>query len=219
MVGRTKFCVRPPGQLLDDVAKIGGTKTPDVDAIRALRPDCVFAVKEENLRHDVEKIASFADVVVYDVKDVESALDMIRSLQRLLGVEDDLDAFVAEKWEKVRGIISAKAACLVWRKPYMVAGGDTYIHSVMTHLGMENVFAERTRYPVVSDDELKAAELLILPSEPYPFREPHVRELDEKHPRIRKALIDGQMITWYGVRMAAAAEYFKTWADDAEGSH
>ncbi|MCS7085661.1 MAG: helical backbone metal receptor [Bacteroidia bacterium] len=219
IVGRTKFCVRPRGQLLDAVPKVGGTKTPNIEAIRELNPDCVFAVKEENLPHDVEKIAAFADVVVYDVKDISSALGMIRSLKTILEVEDDLDRYVAQKWDEVRGIISGKAACLVWRKPYMVAGGDTYIHSIITHLGFENIFADRRRYPTIGDDELRPAEFVLFPTEPYPFKDLHIRELDEKQPHSRKASVDGQMITWYGVRMAAAADYFKAWVDDLKSSN
>ena len=219
LVGRTKFCIRPHGRELEAVPKIGGTKTPDLNAIRDLWPDCVFAVKEENMPHHLEKIATFTDAVVYDVKNVKSALNMIRSLQTILRVESALADVVAENWETVRGIMSGKAACLVWKNPYMVAGGDTYIHSVMTHLGLENVFAERTRYPEVAEVELGAAELLLLPTEPYPFRDVHVRELDEKHPNVRKAIVDGQMMTWYGARMVSAAGYFKIWAHDHNRTH
>jgi hypothetical protein len=89
----------------------------------------------------------------------------------------------------------------------------------MTHLGLENVFAERSRYPSVGEDELGAVELLLLPTEPYPFRDIHVRELDEKYPNVRKALVDGQMMTWYGARMVSAAGYFKIWARDLNRTH
>jgi ABC-type Fe3+-hydroxamate transport system substrate-binding protein len=219
LVGRTKFCVRPPGQLLNDTPKVGGTKTVNVQAVLALRPDCVFAVKEENLSEHIEEIAKHTDVVVFDVKDLESAYGMIRSLQKILNVEDTLDEFIREKMEEVRNLVSGRAACLIWRKPLLAAGGDTYIHSLMTHLGFENAFAHKPRYPEAAPAELKKLDYILLSTEPYPFKDVHAHEIEEKVGKVRIVLVDGQMMTWYGARMAAAASYFKTWADEIKAQN
>ena len=41
-------------------------------------------------------------------------------------------------------------AYVIWRKPYMVVGNDTYIHSVLEKLGFINPFATKSdRYPIV----------------------------------------------------------------------
>ncbi len=80
----------------------------------------------------------------------------------------------------------------------MVAGGDTYISDVMRWWGIENAFASEARYPAVDAANWQAArpELVLLPSEPFPFKERHQAEFTEP-----TALVDGEAFSWYGSRM------------------
>jgi hypothetical protein len=47
-------------------------------------------------------------------------------------------------------------------------------------------------------------DLVVAPSEPYPFAERHVRELETVAADVR--LVDGRDLFWWGTRSAAAVE-------------
>jgi ABC-type Fe3+-hydroxamate transport system substrate-binding protein len=92
----------------------------------------------------------------------------------------------------------------------MTVGGDTFIHSMIEAAGFENIFADKKRYPEITPDDLHIAhcELLLLSSEPFPFKQKHREELQALLPNIKILLVDGEMFSWYGSRMAEAPAYF-----------
>jgi ABC-type Fe3+-hydroxamate transport system substrate-binding protein len=111
-----------------------------------------------------------------------------------------------------------KVAYLIWKNPYMAAGGDTYIHAMMEVLGWENVFAGKSRYPVVTEEELAAAgvEVVLLSSEPYPFKMKDIKELAQVlikanvgSNKVDIRLVDGEMFSWYGSRMQHFPDYVR----------
>ena len=104
-----------------------------------------------------------------------------------------------------------RVAYLIWRKPWMAAGSDTYIDSVLQRLGLENVFAGAGRYPQFSQAELMAAKpgLVLLSSEPFPFAEKHRRELEMIVPHSDIQLVDGEAFSWHGAHMLPAARYLE----------
>src|SRR4030065_147754 len=53
LVGVTDYCPLPPGPE-GTVSRVGGTKSPRVDEVVALRPDLVIANQEENSRDSGE---------------------------------------------------------------------------------------------------------------------------------------------------------------------
>ena len=67
LVAITDFCIFPPGLALP---RVGGTKNPRVEEIRALAPDLVHMNLEENLQRHAETIESFAPVFVSEPKGV-----------------------------------------------------------------------------------------------------------------------------------------------------
>jgi hypothetical protein len=73
-------------------------------------------------------------------------------------------------------------------------------------VGFENVVSH-PRYPEVDKDPLSKAEVLLLSSEPFPFKEKHVLQL-EKRFGVKCLLVEGDYFSWYGSRMAGAFEYF-----------
>ncbi|MGB5008351.1 MAG: helical backbone metal receptor, partial [Ferruginibacter sp.] len=103
-------------------------------------------------------------------------------------------------------------AYLIWRNPYMTAGGDTFIHDMMQHCGFENIFAHKTRYPETSVADLQTGDcqLLLLSSEPYPFKQKHINELKSLLPNTAIILVNGEYFSWYGSRLLKAPAYFKT---------
>jgi ABC-type Fe3+-hydroxamate transport system substrate-binding protein len=217
VVGITKFCVHPP-EWFQEKKRVGGTKTVSLEKVAALRPDLVIANKEENDRAQIEALSEHFPVWVSDVRDLPTALDMIECVGAVTGkfeaaqtlVAGIRSAFSAHRPES--GAYRPRVAYFIWRKPYMVAGGDTFIQAMLEAAGFENVFAAESRYPEVSREMLRAyaPELLLLSSEPYPFAEKHLAEFQELCPAARAAVIvDGELFSWYGSRLLQAPAYFR----------
>jgi iron complex transport system substrate-binding protein len=212
VVGRTRYCIHPAAEV-SRITEVGGTKQPRLDAVRGLQPDLIIAEKEENRREDVEALAQEFPVYVTDVRSVDDALRMIGTLGRLCGcvpAAATLTQQIAERFSRLKPLDPPRrAAYLIWRKPWMAAGNDTYIHGVLTRCGLANVFAAHAgRYPETTPEEIKqlAPEVLLLSSEPYPFEEKHVRDFAQRLPESRVRLVDGEAFSWYGARMRPAAD-------------
>jgi ABC-type Fe3+-hydroxamate transport system substrate-binding protein len=197
-VACTRFCEQP------DLPHVGGTKDPDVAAIVELRPDLVVLCVEENRREDADALTeagiATAALSIDGVADVAPAL---RMLAGLVGVDaggvQDLDA-TAPVGERLRAFVP------VWKRPWMSLAGGTYGSSLLATIGVDNVFADADdRYPTVTLEEarVRRPDVVLAPSEPYPFRERHVPLLAEVAPVV---LVDGQDLFWWGVRTPAAAE-------------
>lgn len=215
VVGITKFCVHPADWFASK-KRVGGTKTVDLEKVAALLPDLVIANQEENERDQVEYLAERFPVWVSDVKDLPTALDMIRGVGMAVGKGHRAAALVADIHSAFAALPDPAepplaAAYLIWRKPYMAAGGDTFIHHLLEIAGFSNVFKEKSRYPVVSAHELADARprVVLLSSEPYPFKEKHLDELAENCPESQVLLVDGEMFSWYGSRLLLAPPYFR----------
>ncbi|MEJ7610850.1 MAG: helical backbone metal receptor [Ferruginibacter sp.] len=212
-IGITKFCVHP-AKWFRNKTRIGGTKDFNIEKIVALRPDLVLCNKEENSREPVEILAATLPVYLSDVSTVEDALNMIRDIGALTGKVPEAHALI-EKIITAFGTISPgsppiRTAYLIWKDPYMTAGGDTFISDMMAKAGFENIFENSMRYPTVSLQELAelAPQLVLLSSEPFPFKEKHVAELQIALPGTDLRLADGEMFSWYGSRMALAPDHF-----------
>jgi ABC-type Fe3+-hydroxamate transport system substrate-binding protein len=193
----TRFCEQP------DLPHVGGTKDPDVAAIAELRPDLVVLCVEENRREDAEALTeagiATAALSIDGVADVAPAL---RMLAGLVGVDpgcvQEIDG--SAPGGRLRAFIP------VWKRPWMSLAGGTYGSSLLATVGVDNVFADAAdRYPTVTLEEARARrpDVVLAPSEPYPFRERHVPLLAEVAPVV---LVDGQDLFWWGVRTPAAAE-------------
>ena len=76
---------------------------------------------------------------------------------------------------------------------------------------LANVFAGQSRYPEVTAADLTAAapDVLLLSSEPYPFKSAHAGELAALLPQARILPVDGEMFCWPGSRLLPAAAYFR----------
>ncbi len=67
------------------------------------------------------------------------------------------------------------------------------------------------RYPEITLNELRDSDcrLILLSSEPYPFKQKHIDDLKEILPNMKIILVDGEMFSWYGSRLLLVPEYFK----------
>ncbi len=211
VVGLTRFCVHPAGWKKTK-AIVGGTKNVNAKRVAALRPDLVLANLEENVREQVEALDATAPVYVTDVATVGDALGMVRTVGTLVGRREQADALAAEiarGFAALAGRPPLRVAYLIWRDPWMTAGGDTFIHDVLHRASLENAFGERTRYPEIALTEIAAAEpaAVLLSSEPFPFRERHLAEVEAAVPGAAVRLVDGELFSWYGSRMRLMPPY------------
>jgi ABC-type Fe3+-hydroxamate transport system substrate-binding protein len=220
VVGITKFCIHPEEWFRNKV-KVGGTKNSKPDIIKSLQPDLIIANKEENNREEIETLLKKYPVWISDVHDLNSALHMILSVGVLTNRKEKslfLSSQIQEAFNELKNFLSTtlkdkniRTAYLIWKDPYMTAGGDTFIHSIIRACGLQNVFEQSTRYPEINIRELKSAdcELLLLSSEPYPFKEKHIPELQKHLPDTKIILVDGEMFSWYGSRLLHVPEYLE----------
>ncbi|SJZ54427.1 ABC transporter substrate-binding protein [Sediminibacterium ginsengisoli] len=211
--GITRFCVHPE-KWFRTKKRIGGTKNVHISEVAALQPDLIIANKEENIREQVEALQELAPVMVTDVNDLTTATEMIIQVGRITGREDKALALATEirrQFEQLTPVQPAiRTAYLIWRNPYMTVGADTFINDILSRAGFINVFADKTRYPAVTIEEMKTAdpELILLSSEPYPFRDKHIAELQQDLPHTHILLADGEMFSWYGSRISQFPAYF-----------
>jgi len=217
VIGITKFCIHPT-LWFRNKARIGGTKTVNIEKVRQLRPDLVIANKEENVKDQVEAISKFAPVYISDIRSVAQALEMIKDVGALTGKKEQaalLRQRIAGAFGSLKPGTTLKAAYFIWKDPWMTAGGDTFIHDMIRAAGWVNVYGRQTRYPVTSLQELaeKRPDIVLLSSEPYPFKEKHVKELREILPGTRIILADGEMFSWYGSRLQYAPGYIRQLTD------
>lgn len=222
VVGITKFCVHPEDWFRNK-KRVGGTKTVHIDIVKSLRPDLIIANKEENTREQVEELAKIYPVWVSDIKTVNEGLDMITQVGDIVGKTPEAKR-LAEEIKDGFGSLSAnvaplKVAYCIWKNPWMAAGGDTFISDVISRIGWQNVLSESMRYPEISPAALMGigVDLVLLSSEPYPFKEKHIDEIKELLPDAKVLLVDGEMFSWYGSRMKPAIAYLKVLLDSAGG--
>ena len=211
-VAVTRFCEQP------DLPAVGGTKDPDVAAIVASAPDLVVLCREENRREDADALAAAG--LATEVLQVEAVGDVPVELGRLarrVGLDPasvGLGA-VHDPLPPAR----ARAVVPIWRRPWMVLGPATYGASLLRSLGVVTVPDEVDpdhRYPERSLDELagERPDLVLVPTEPYPFGARHLPELAAVAPAV---LVDGQDLLWWGVRTPAARQRLARAVDEALG--
>lgn len=217
VVGITKFCIHPK-EWFKSKSRIGGTKMVNFEKLAELAPDLIIANKEENEKEQIEELARHYNVWVTDVNNLDDAVSMIRDIGKLTRREQKAAALteeISEKFEQLKDISTTKkikTAYFIWQNPYMVAGGGTFINDMMNYCGFENIFSHAERYPQISFEEIndKNCELILLSSEPYPFKEKHKKEMEKKFPDIAINLADGEMFSWYGSRLLRSAGYFRS---------
>ncbi len=237
VVGRTDYCIYPAEAR--SIPAVGGTKNPDLARILALHPDVVFVNVEENREADARALAAQGiPVAVSFPRSVAEAIALIRHLTALFGLSrppvlEEIEELEAARRQTIPER-RPRVFCAIWKDPWMTFNAETYAHDVLTLCGGENVFARRRRryplaadlnpeaparpvarddrYPRLSEEEIRRAapELILLPSEPYPFQPEDVatiraRFADTPAGRAgRVRWIDGSLLFWHGTRLRHA---------------
>lgn len=218
VVGRTRYCVRP-AEGVRDLPKIGGTKDVDPDRVAALHPDLILGNCEENTREIFDALDPIAPVWAAFPRDVDGALDDLSAVGELVG-EPERARALREQIERARADLQRavsnrrfRYAYLIWREPYMSVSDDTFIAAMLAEAGGINVVAGHAdRFPTLTSDDLRRLDpdVVLLSSEPFPFRERHRDEL-VAHTGLgadRVRFIDGEHASWHGSRMRHALRAF-----------
>lgn len=216
VVGITKFCVHPD-EMFRSKPRVGGTKNYHFDKIRALKPDLIIGNKEENEEQQILQLAEEFPVWMSDIKNLADAGEMIHSIGTLLGKASEAANMVktiASAFSELNPQMNPnplRVLYLIWQKPFMAAGPDTFIHQMIGACGWSNCFSDpELRYPEVTSEAIHQLQpdLILLSSEPFPFKEKQRKEIQHQFPSSKVILVDGEMFSWYGSRLLQAPKYF-----------
>lgn len=207
VVGITDFCIFPPDLPLP---RLGGTKNPRIDEIRALAPDLVYMNTEENLKRHAETIRTFAPVDLSEPKTVDDVAALIERLGELHEYREraaELKATLRSERESLPPR-DFSFAVPIWKSPWMWCGGDTYVSNLVTTTGGRNVLADRERYPQVELDDVLAMEpdVIFLPDEPYLFTQDDAASIQGA--RVIGPF-PGHLFTWHGTRTIEGLRFLK----------
>ncbi|CAL2106139.1 iron complex transport system substrate-binding protein [Tenacibaculum sp. 190524A02b] len=218
IVGITKFCIHP-NELRKSKTIVGGTKNIKIEKIKELKPDIILCNKEENTKEIVEICEKIAPTHVSDIFTLEDAKGLILQYGKLFSIPDKAEEIINKLNHEIVSFKTfiknrpyKKVAYFIWRDPWMVAGNNTFINHLLLLNKFENIFSNQPRYPQIDIDntiQAKNPDLILLSSEPYPFKEKHIIELQEKTYQSKILLVDGEMFSWYGSRLLKAFDYFK----------
>ncbi len=215
VIGITKFCIHP-AEWFQQKQKIGGTKSLAVGKIIRLQPDLIIANKEENIKQQIEALENIFPVWISAIETLPQAVDMIRQIGGICGRSNKADWMAEAIENNFRNAVTGrsiiiKCCYLIWREPYMTIGRDTFIDSMLSYAGFQNIFENKKRYPqtTIAEIDSLSPDLVLLSSEPYPFSAKHVKELESLLPATKIRLVNGEFFSWYGSRLLKAPAYFK----------
>ena len=213
IVGVTRYCVHPK-EARQEKSIVGGTKQLNWEAVKNCRPDLVIGNQEENSKQIFQDLQAM-NIPYYIAfpKTIDDALDDLENLGKLLNAS-------TRAREIGTMIKSARRSCnktkfrfayLIWRRPYMTLNDQTFISEMLQEIGGVNVFqGHPERYITCQPAEILAhsPDVVLLSSEPYPFKEKHIPELLQAgFARQQIKFIDGEMCSWHGVRLVEAFDY------------
>lgn len=217
IVGITKFCVHP-AHLKNDKTIVGGTKKVNYQKIKDLEPDIIICNKEENTQEMVIALRKIAPVYVSDIYTISDVTQLFLDFGVLFNkkkIAQSLADLLEHKATSFKNFISEKSpkkvAYFIWAKPWMVAGRNNFINELLLLNKFNNVFESYERYPEIDLTKLALLqpELILLSSEPFPFKEKHKKQL-KQFTNAEIIFVDGEFFSWYGTRLLKAFDYFKT---------
>lgn len=222
IVGQTIFCIHPK-KAFKKATKIGGTKKLQIEKIIALQPDLIIANKEENDQAQIEMLSGLFPVWISDVVTLDDAFNMMLSIGKLTERESAAQLMVQEiqnAFSKIppQNTLPKKVLYVIWYNPIMAVGQNTFINSVLKSAGFLNVISTpNSRYPEITASEIKELQpdVILLSSEPFPFKESHIAYFQSLCPNATVRLCDGELMSWYGSRMLKAPPYLESLMNDS----
>jgi ABC-type Fe3+-hydroxamate transport system substrate-binding protein len=217
VVGRTPWCIHPKDKV-EQVMIVGGTKTPNLNKIRNLKPDLIVMDKEENPLEIYQTLQNEGFTIF--VSEVETPRDvpkMLRDLGKSCGLDsagEQLALLCEDSLNQIHSTTrSLRTVPLIWYEPLMAVSPQKYAGAILSEVGFDviDTHPEGNGYPEVSVDDFieHDVELILLTSEPHEFtlEEGHgiaanIVKAGGKAPTVK--LIDGEDLTWFGSRTAPA---------------
>ena len=232
LVARTGFCIHP-AEAVRAVPKVGGTKDVNLAKLRRLAPTHVIVNVDENLRETADALREFVPTVV--VTHPQSPADNLALIEQMRAHFGALPGVARRCDELTAELQGALARCrsqawppqrvlyLIWREPWMTVARDTYIARMLAEVGwqtwpaVEGGDSGAARYPALSGDEPWLAQIdrVLLSSEPYRFGAEHLTLAQALCPQASVALVDGELLSWYGPRASQGLDYLRNLADGA----
>ena len=219
IVGLTKFCIHPH-HLKKSKTIVGGTKDCNFEKIKTLNPTHILCNKEENTKEIVEMCIQITSTHVAEIFSIQDTTSLIETYGNLFDKEAEALKMIQEINFKLKDFelfmkdkSFRKVAYFIWRNPWMAAGNNTYIDHILMLNKFENIYKSKERYPEVIIEKIRLdgdPELVLLSSEPYPFKEKHITELSKYTKQASTILVDGELFSWHGSRLLKAFDYFKS---------
>ena len=209
VIGRTKFCIHPKAAV-QSIPLVGGTKNFRFDTIKELNPDLIIGNKEENYQEGIDLLKKDFNVWMTEIGSFQESITCFDQLSTCLEVRenwgvlrDKLNHQYRLHIDKDKGTV----VYLIWQKPYMAIGDNTFVNSMLSDFGYKNLI-KTDRYPEVTMEEVIRLnpEFLLLSSEPYPFKQKHVEELQSQLKSSTVKLVNGEYYSWYGTRLLKLRE-------------
>lgn len=213
VVGITKFCIHP-NSWFKNKTRIGGTKTLNINKIKQLKPDLIIANKEENTKQQIEELQQLFPVWTSNIRNLSESLEMIKQIGLITKTNVKAEEIIAKIEQDFKLLTSIKKQSkstlyFIWREPFMSVGSSTFIHDVMERAGFVNAIETSENYPIVTSEQIKSInpQLILLSSEPYPFKEKHIKEFKMLSKNAQILLVDGELFSWYGSRLTKTVHY------------
>jgi ABC-type Fe3+-hydroxamate transport system substrate-binding protein len=211
LIGKTKFCIHPKNEL-KDVKIVGGTKNVNIQRVIDLNPDLIIANKEENSQNEIEILQKLFATFVTDINNLSDSIEAIKLIGEMNHVDKKAESIINDI-QQIENQIKEKSIqtklnvlYLIWRKPYIAVGKQTYINSILELCRFKNYINEN-RYPEITLENLEDIDCIFLSSEPYPFNQQHINQLKSLDIKSKIILIDGEVFSWYGTRMIHKKKY------------
>ena len=218
IVGITKFCVHP-FHAKQTKTIVGGTKTIKIDKIKELKPDIILCNKEENTKEIVEACQQICPTHVSDIFTLEDAKNLILEYGGFFNKRVEASSIINKLDFKLNDFLAfikskpiLKVAYFIWRNPWMVAANNTFIDYMLQLNRFENIYANKERYPEIELKKIRLEsdpDVVMLSSEPYPFKEEHAFEIGRCTHHAKTVFVDGELFSWYGSRLLKSFDYFK----------
>jgi ABC-type Fe3+-citrate transport system substrate-binding protein len=224
LVGCTNYCSHPK-RLRRRIPSVGGTKDANFETIAELKPTHVLTNSEENDGVLIARLeGELPGTVVINTMPLTSA-DAIADIGRIAHIlqapSDEvtrcLNTIEIAKQE-LTGLLDEQGrdtipfVYLIWMNPWMAAGNQTYISSLLQEACLFNQLqtgsAMHERYPAIEPGTFTSAEIRssywLFSSEPFAFRKRHLDSFAKEWnvPRDHCIQVDGQALSWYGSFLA-----------------
>lgn len=222
VVGITKFCIHPDDWFRNK-SRVGGTKDVDYQKVLNLKPDLIIGNNEENQKENIESLMDICPIWMSDISDLSQALEMILSVGELTDKRNEsieIKNQIEQGFERVVSL-NKPLNCLyfIWRNPFMAVGKTTFVDDMLQNVcGFKNLSHDLGRYPEIELSEMTNVDCVLLSSEPYPFKEKHLEEIQNAFPNALIKLVDGEYFSWYGSRLMGAPNYFNKLVEEINSS-